>query len=91
MSYIFSTQVFVSNFSFTQFNIPVTHKQPEDETHPDWKDRPCFSLRDNDLLVEGLPQAQILTKTVVFENVLPDSVEQSTKDVKGNVHELVRR
>ncbi|XP_058790105.1 large ribosomal subunit protein mL37 [Phymastichus coffea] len=65
--------------------------QTNDETHPDWKDRPCLTYSDNDLLIEGLPQAQNITKTIVFENVWPDAVEKATKDVSDNIHEIVKR
>lgn len=62
---------------------------PLDENYPDWHDRPCLHYRDNHLLVEGLPQAQQITKTIVFENTLPEAVE--ARDIKQEYHQLVKR
>lgn len=83
----------LSPYSFSQFMTHTVQPQPlpEDENHPDWKDRPCLEYGDNDLLVEGLGQAQHLTKTVVFENILPNSVEALTEDVTKQTNELVKR
>lgn len=79
------------NSSYKRFNFQFEKPKPLDQTHPDWKDRPCLSYTDNELLVEGLPQAQLITKTVIFENKLPDTVETSTKNVTHDIHELVKR
>lgn len=66
---------------------------PDDETHPDWHDKPCLVYQDNELLVEGLPQAQLITKTVVFENTLPENVQAltDTLNLSKEVDILVQR
>lgn len=48
---------------------------PRDENHPDWKKRYCHVVKPNDVLVEGLPQALLLTKTVHVSETLPESIE----------------
>ncbi|CAH1162951.1 unnamed protein product [Phaedon cochleariae] len=53
-----------------------------DNTHPDWHDRTLLSFKDNNVLLEGLSQAQIITKSVEIKKGLPDSIElrELTKD-----------
>ncbi|CAB0030064.1 unnamed protein product [Trichogramma brassicae] len=64
---------------------------PRDSSHPDYKEVPCLQYGDNTLLLEGIVQAQHLTKTVLFNDALPDSVEKSTEDVSDHTNELVQR
>ena len=78
-------------FSFKNVNFLKPQPVSQDITHPNWKDNPCLMYEDNDLLVEGLPQAQVITNTVVFENTLPDAVEALSTDVRKEVNELVQR
>ncbi|KAK5647641.1 hypothetical protein RI129_002533 [Pyrocoelia pectoralis] len=46
-----------------------------DNTHPNWHDRICHAYGDNDVLLEGLKQAKILTNTVEPHNGLPFHIE----------------
>ena len=62
-----------------------------DETHPNWHDSPCRMYEDNDLLIEGVPQAKILTKTIQIGEQLPDRIENLVKDCPENVDNLVLR
>jgi uncharacterized alpha-E superfamily protein len=55
------------------------------------KNEPCYLYEDNNLLVQGLPQAQKITKTIIFNNVLPRSIESITQDVPKETHELIKR
>nr|CAI5817023.1 unnamed protein product [Callosobruchus analis] len=61
--------------------------QAFDATHPDWHDRALLTFRDNNVLVEGLPQAQILTKSVEIQEGLPS---YKYVDVPENVSHLIR-
>ncbi|KAJ8673383.1 hypothetical protein QAD02_004645 [Eretmocerus hayati] len=75
-----------------QFEFLKKREPPRDENHPDWKERPCTMFRDHELLVEGLPQAQQLTKTVVFQNTLPESIESiSSQKLTEDQDKLVQR
>lgn len=74
-----------------KLTFPFEKPLPLDQNHPDWKENPRLSYNDNNLLVLGLPQAQLITKTVVFENELPEDVKTSAKNVTHDVHELVQR
>ena len=51
------------------------------ENHPDWNSRQCHMLKDENVLLEGLTQAQVLTKTIVFDN-LPDKLEENLQKLK---------
>ncbi|KAJ8946418.1 hypothetical protein NQ314_008900 [Rhamnusium bicolor] len=45
----------------------VGHKNkpiPLNETHPNWHNQPLLSYKDNNVLLEGLKQAKILTKSI---------------------------
>ncbi|XP_057341344.1 39S ribosomal protein L37, mitochondrial [Microplitis mediator] len=64
---------------------------PMDETHPGWKERPCLKLNTNDLLVMGTDQAQVLTKTLLVKDGLPDKIEESIKDTSEEVNKIVER
>lgn len=46
---------------------------------------------DNDLLVEGLPQARLLTKTIQIQDQLPERVETLVQDCPKDVNDLVLR
>ncbi|KAJ8948101.1 hypothetical protein NQ318_008454 [Aromia moschata] len=47
---------------------------PLDENHPNWHNRPLLSYRDNNVLLEGLTQAKILTNTVQLKDGLPERI-----------------
>lgn len=51
---------------------------PLDENHPLYKKNPCSVLADHNVLVEGLDQMKVLTKTVETEDGLPRTVENLT-------------
>lgn len=62
-----------------------------DNTHPNWHDRICHTYCDNNVLLEGLTQAKIITKTVELETGLPQKLnyKQSTKDIDSKVRTLI--
>ncbi|XP_013184709.2 large ribosomal subunit protein mL37 [Amyelois transitella] len=71
---------------------PFEQPAPLDENHPDYKDRPCYTLKHNNLLLEGLSQAQVLTKTIVAENRLPQRIEELAEvSAPKAVHENVKK
>ncbi|KAH0539876.1 39S ribosomal protein L37, mitochondrial [Cotesia glomerata] len=67
------------------------YREIKDENHPDWKERPCFKLNTNDLLVMGTDQAQVLTKTLLVKEGLPDQIEGLIKDNSKEVDNIVKR
>lgn len=46
-----------------------------DETHPDWHNDKIFQYKDDHVLVEGIKQAKVLTKTVELQEGLPETFE----------------
>ncbi|CAH1956578.1 unnamed protein product [Acanthoscelides obtectus] len=60
--------------------------QPLNATHPDWHDQVLLTFRDNNVLVEGLPQAQVLTNTLREEL----SSSQEASDVPEDVNQHIR-
>ncbi|XP_037042420.1 39S ribosomal protein L37, mitochondrial [Bradysia coprophila] len=52
-----------------------------DRTHPLWNERKWFTFCDQNVLVEGMSQAQVLTKSIVVDG-LPSSVEQAIDSIK---------
>lgn len=60
-----------------------------DETHPDWKNRVCHTYGDNNVLLEGLDQAKIITKSVSPKSGLPENIK--LKNCSKAVDEAARR
>ncbi|KAB0804351.1 hypothetical protein PPYR_01321 [Photinus pyralis] len=62
-----------------------------DNTHPNWHDRICHTYTDNDVLVEGLKQAKIITNTVEPHNGLPFSIElkKPSSKIDNNVRSII--
>lgn len=63
-----------------------------DNTHPHWNDIVCYFHRDDNVLLEGIQQAKIITKTVEVKQGLPDkflSAEPVTKDVNKKVLRII--
>lgn len=60
-----------------------------DETHPDWHNEPLFQYKDDNVLVEGLKQAKVLTKTVELQKGLPESFE--LKDIPKEIDSLAKQ
>jgi large subunit ribosomal protein L37 len=53
---------------------PVERPPKLDETHPFWQEKQCHLYKDSNVLLEGVKQAQVLTKTLVF-NEFPENLE----------------
>ncbi|CAH0550591.1 unnamed protein product [Brassicogethes aeneus] len=62
-------------------------KQELDYTHPDWNDRLLLTYKDNNVLLEGLTQAKLITKTIEIENGLPN---KSATEISKELHKSVR-
>ncbi|KAI4467271.1 mitochondrial ribosomal protein l37 [Holotrichia oblita] len=62
-----------------------------DRTHPNWNDRICYTLRDDNVLLEGLTQAKVITNTVEVQEGLPQSLDlnQSIKGINRRVKEII--
>lgn len=52
--------------------------QKLDNTHPNWHDRKLLTYKDNNVLLEGLTQAKILTNTIQIKDGLPEKIELPT-------------
>lgn len=65
-------------------NKPIAY----DETHPDWHDRPVLSYKDNNILLEGLNQAKILTKSIELKEGLPERIV--LKDISKKIDNRVK-
>lgn len=63
---------------FFRINIVGQYKRPLplDETHPEYKEKPCLTLTNTNVLLEGISQAQVLTKTIIAEDKLPQRIEE---------------
>lgn len=59
-----------------------------DNTHPNWNDRVCLTYKDHNVLLEGLDQAKVVTKTVELKDGLPDKLKP--KEVLKEVHNKVK-
>lgn len=59
------------------FQTPV----PLDENHPDFQDRGLYLIGDNNVLVEHMPQTQVLLNTLVIEG-LPERVSKAFEKTK---------
>lgn len=60
-----------------------------DETHPDWHKEHLLLFKDNNVLVEGLNQAKVLTRTVELQKGLPESFKLN--DIPKETETFARR
>lgn len=62
-----------------------------DRTHPNWNDRICYTLRDDNVLLESLAQAKVITNTVEVKEGLPQSIDlnQSIKGINRRVKDII--
>ncbi|XP_059471883.1 large ribosomal subunit protein mL37 [Neocloeon triangulifer] len=68
---------------------------PLGENHPLYHQRPSYLYDEHSILVEGLPQAQNLTNTVILEKGLPPQIEELAKENESllpeECHEEVKK
>lgn len=64
-------------------------RQNLDNTHPNWHDRICYTYKDHNVLLDGLPQAKIITNTVEIAEGLPDNLVLD--DFPAEINRNVRR
>ncbi|XP_049782096.1 39S ribosomal protein L37, mitochondrial [Schistocerca cancellata] len=79
---------------FQKVNIVGTQdlEAPLDENHPLFKEKPCLVLADHNVVVEGLDQMKVLTKSVETEDGLPSIVENLTPKENSELNDkLVKR
>lgn len=53
----------------------------EDKSHPNWHSEKCRIYSDSNVLIEGVPQAQVLTKTLEI-NGLPKQLEEKLEKIQ---------
>lgn len=72
-------------FTYDTYRVDVIGYLPKavtfDESHQLWKERKCHTFGDTNVLLEGLQQAQVITKTVAI-NGLPQNLEQLLDSTK---------
>ena len=78
-------------YRFDQSSWLWSNPEPQDRSNSEWKENPCLLFEDDELLVEGMIQAQRLTKTAVVENSLPPSIGKLVESLPDEVHENVNR
>lgn len=85
---------FILNRSPGRVNIVGAVPKPilEDESHPNWHKKACSIFGDQNVLIGGLPQAQVLTNTleinsfprqiedVLINDQLPKTVDRSVQN-----------
>ncbi|VVD01545.1 unnamed protein product [Leptidea sinapis] len=65
---------------------------PLNENHPEYKERPCLTLKSTNVLLEGINQAQVLTKTIIAEDQLPRRIEELAElPAPKAIHEGVKK
>uniref|UniRef100_A0A1A9WPS2 Large ribosomal subunit protein mL37 n=1 Tax=Glossina brevipalpis TaxID=37001 RepID=A0A1A9WPS2_9MUSC len=67
-------------FQRMEFERFIPLPQTEDETHPNWHQQKCHIYGNNNVLLEGISQAQVLTKTIEIKelpNNLKDAISKS--------------
>lgn len=78
--------IFLLNlFCRLEFDSLLPRPLPEDETHPNWHKDPCYLYGNENVLLEGLRQAQVLTNTVTI-NSFPPKIEKSIEEMKVSHH-----
>ncbi|XP_028165329.1 39S ribosomal protein L37, mitochondrial [Ostrinia furnacalis] len=71
-----------------QYELPL----PLDENHPNYKEKPCYTLKNTNVLLEGISQAQVLTKTIIAEDKLPVKIEELAQIAAPKaIHENVKK
>ncbi|KAJ8723920.1 hypothetical protein PYW07_007900 [Mythimna separata] len=71
---------------------PYERPLPLDRNHPDYKEQPCYTLKSTNVLLEGIAQAQVLTKTIIAENTLPPNIEELAQvPAPSAIHENIKK
>lgn len=62
-----------------------------DETHPNWHEKVLLTYKDNNVLLEGLNQAKLLTNTVEVKKGLPDNYQLNplNKGISSNIKNII--
>ncbi|XP_043278339.1 39S ribosomal protein L37, mitochondrial [Venturia canescens] len=63
---------------------------PRDQNHPNWNEKPRLEHLENNVILDGVKQAQILTKTQVH-SALPEKLENFHEEISPEVQRLVTR
>lgn len=84
----------IDTFYYCRINTVGAYERPIplDQNHPDYKEQPCYTLKSTNVLLEGMAQAQVLTKTIVAENKLPPSIEELAQvPAPSAIHESIKK
>ncbi|XP_078039659.1 mitochondrial ribosomal protein L37 [Augochlora pura] len=58
---------------------------------PDWKERSCLTYKDHNVLQEGVPQACLITKTLILDDELPTRIQDLITDIPEDIDNLAKR
>lgn len=84
--------IFPLNYYRIKIVGPQEPKVPLDKDHPDYKEKPCYTLKHTNVLLEGISQAQVLTKTIIAEDKLPQKIEElAAIPAPKAIHENVKK
>lgn len=65
----------------------LPHEEALDATHSQWNNRKCYTYNDSNVLLEGLRQAQLITKSVSVDGLPPPlDALMSSANVPDHVH-----
>lgn len=81
-------------YPYFRVNVVGMYEVPPalDENHPDYKETPCYTLKNTNVLLEGISQAQVLTKTIIAEGKLPPKIEElASVAAPKAIHENVKK
>lgn len=82
----------ILNWFYCRLNIVGLCPKPTlfDHTHPKWHEEPLWTYKDNNVLVEGISQAKILTNTVEIQQGLPNIINlKSTKHLDARFKKII--
>lgn len=72
-----------TNYERFVFAEPRPNQAEEDAFNPNWHAKPCHVYGDSNVLLEGIPQAQILIKTIEI-NGFPKNIEEAISKLQLN-------
>lgn len=76
---------------FLCFNRRIENSPLWNPAQPKLNDRSCLIFEDQNVLLEGVSQACLLTKTLQVGEDLPQKVENLVTDIPGNINRLITR
>ncbi|OAD56295.1 39S ribosomal protein L37, mitochondrial, partial [Eufriesea mexicana] len=76
---------------FIFFSIRIEHLNTSNETDPDCMSKNCLVFENHNVLQEGIPQACLLTNTLIVDNELPKKIQDLITVIPDNINNLLER